>query len=454
MKIRSPFLAIAAGTFSALTGCTVWAQSIGPSPASPARWAAVPALEQIASPPGSARSQLQPQLAPRPDAFVAPAGFLAPLNESDTAVPNILSGAAAGSALPVPQSPSSGQPRADVGQQPVIPGGDQPRDEVPSILSGGLPAPQAAPTLQPQAVAPDPWQPQSMLEPQQAGSANDAEEARLSLEQELASIQVPAVLAGNSLLAPQPPESHLLSPQADLSLGASGMAGGFGAGRTAVPAELVSGPGGFTLEAILPATSAGPGLSRTELPVNAPAGETAGMLLGEIVPLGQPAGRSSPLHLLELDPAQAPRPTTIRRDLSVAAMTGPMASPESMFGALKLEDGFRRQPAEALAATRNQTSPAGYSMSWSQYDYTWISPVFSHNRLFFEQANYERYGMTHGDYLAPVMSSAHFFGTAALMPLRLVHQSPCDRVYTLGHQRPGDCARFQLQADNRLGLSN
>jgi hypothetical protein len=79
---------------------------------------------------------------------------------------------------------------------------------------------------------------------------------------------------------------------------------------------------------------------------------------------------------------------------------------------------------------------------WGGADYTWVAPNFSHQPLYFEQPNLERYGHHHGIY-QPAISGAHFFSSVALLPYKVGAYRPCEEIYTLGHYRPGDCNPHQ-----------
>ncbi|MCC6509711.1 MAG: hypothetical protein IT423_11420, partial [Pirellulaceae bacterium] len=80
---------------------------------------------------------------------------------------------------------------------------------------------------------------------------------------------------------------------------------------------------------------------------------------------------------------------------------------------------------------------------WATESYTWYTPVFSHHPVYFEQPNLERYGIGTYRVLQPAASSAHFFSSIALLPYKALTQHPCERVYTLGYDRPGNCAAYQ-----------
>lgn len=83
---------------------------------------------------------------------------------------------------------------------------------------------------------------------------------------------------------------------------------------------------------------------------------------------------------------------------------------------------------------------SGQSKGWSPKTYQWHAPSFYHRPLYFEQVNLERYGHYHQNWkLESVLSAAHFFGSAVKLPLQLGAYHPCERVYTLGRYRPGNC---------------
>jgi hypothetical protein len=98
----------------------------------------------------------------------------------------------------------------------------------------------------------------------------------------------------------------------------------------------------------------------------------------------------------------------------------------------------------------NGQDNASASRCWTVFSYNWEAACFYHNPLYFEEVNLERYGYQCGDRcwccscgreccLQPAVSAAHFFGTIPALPYCIAAECPCDRVYTLGHYRPGDC---------------
>ncbi len=62
------------------------------------------------------------------------------------------------------------------------------------------------------------------------------------------------------------------------------------------------------------------------------------------------------------------------------------------------------------------------SFEWTPTGYCWCTPSFCHKPLYFEQPNLERYGMGPGPLMAPVYSSAHFFGSIVLLPAKVAYR--------------------------------
>lgn len=76
--------------------------------------------------------------------------------------------------------------------------------------------------------------------------------------------------------------------------------------------------------------------------------------------------------------------------------------------------------------------------SWEQHAKTWQSPNLAWHPLYFEEENVERYGF-HCGHFQPSRSGAHFFGSVALLPYKIVAEHPRRCVYGLGYYRPGNC---------------
>lgn len=125
--------------------------------------------------------------------------------------------------------------------------------------------------------------------------------------------------------------------------------------------------------------------------------------------------------------------------LDTASMIGPMHGAERMFSRLDIDDELRG--VATLAASGPRCNAEDYV--WMPSAYTWISPVFYHRPLYFEQPNLERYGIGPARAVQPMLSSMHFFGTIPLIPYKALAQHPRERVYTLGQGRPGNCVPMQ-----------
>ncbi|MBA2116217.1 hypothetical protein [Bremerella alba] len=94
--------------------------------------------------------------------------------------------------------------------------------------------------------------------------------------------------------------------------------------------------------------------------------------------------------------------------------------------------------AKVFSQEPEENFPNGYHHDWYPMVAMWEAPAFYHRPLYFEEVNLERYGHTH-KHLQPVYSAAHFFGNTLALPYKMGAYPPCERIYTLGHYRPGDC---------------
>lgn len=80
--------------------------------------------------------------------------------------------------------------------------------------------------------------------------------------------------------------------------------------------------------------------------------------------------------------------------------------------------------------------------SWSPTTFTWKASGLCHHPLYFEDVQLERYGHSHGPYLQPIISGAHFFLSVPTLPYQIAAYPPQECVYTLGYYRPGNCAPY------------
>ncbi|WP_145291309.1 hypothetical protein [Pirellulimonas nuda] len=79
---------------------------------------------------------------------------------------------------------------------------------------------------------------------------------------------------------------------------------------------------------------------------------------------------------------------------------------------------------------------------WPSVTYMWKASALCHKPLFFEDVALERYGHSHGPFLQPLVSGAHFFGRLPALPYCMGLTPPNECMYTLGYYRPGSCAPY------------
>ncbi len=78
--------------------------------------------------------------------------------------------------------------------------------------------------------------------------------------------------------------------------------------------------------------------------------------------------------------------------------------------------------------------------NWVPQTYTWKASAICHKPLYFENVQLERYGHSHGPFLQPLKSAAHFFTSLATLPYQTAINPPNECQYALGFYRPGNCA--------------
>ena len=71
---------------------------------------------------------------------------------------------------------------------------------------------------------------------------------------------------------------------------------------------------------------------------------------------------------------------------------------------------------------------------------TWKASATCNKPLYFEEIQLERYGHTHGPWLQPFVSGAHFVLNIASLPYQMGINPPQECRYPLGYYRPGECA--------------
>ena len=121
--------------------------------------------------------------------------------------------------------------------------------------------------------------------------------------------------------------------------------------------------------------------------------------------------------------------------LDAESMVGRGSGAIPLFGRLEVDNQFRNNSQWISTSAR----VSEMQVEWMPFCYSWISPVFYHKPLYFEQPNLERYGIGAAGVLQPLISSAHFFGSIPLVPYKTLTHHPREKVYTLGHGRPGNC---------------
>ena len=83
----------------------------------------------------------------------------------------------------------------------------------------------------------------------------------------------------------------------------------------------------------------------------------------------------------------------------------------------------------------------------SEKRFAWAAPDIRYQPLYFENVPHERYGQTPEgcEIRQTVLSAAHFFGSAALLPYKLLDQHPQSCDGPLGFCRPGSETPFVWQ---------
>ncbi|MFM7843125.1 MAG: hypothetical protein ACKPEY_02685 [Planctomycetota bacterium] len=74
---------------------------------------------------------------------------------------------------------------------------------------------------------------------------------------------------------------------------------------------------------------------------------------------------------------------------------------------------------------------------WAQREYHWTAPEFHHLPLYFDDVPLERYGQSASAGKQPLVSAAHFYRDAALLPYSVIANPVHRRVSPLGYFRPG-----------------
>lgn len=77
--------------------------------------------------------------------------------------------------------------------------------------------------------------------------------------------------------------------------------------------------------------------------------------------------------------------------------------------------------------------------SWEAQTFAWEASGLYHYPLYYEDMPLERYGHSMG-ILQPVVSAGRFGFQVISTPYNLALEPPCERIYSLGYYRPGECA--------------
>jgi hypothetical protein len=81
---------------------------------------------------------------------------------------------------------------------------------------------------------------------------------------------------------------------------------------------------------------------------------------------------------------------------------------------------------------------------WHKITFSWTAAATSHNPLYFEDEQMERYGNCFGPVTQTTVSAVRFFSTAPLVPYFMGVYPANETIYDLGQYRPGSCAPFYL----------
>ena len=152
------------------------------------------------------------------------------------------------------------------------------------------------------------------------------------------------------------------------------------------------------------------------------------------------------------DPVPMPQelkcPTNLSVDgtapkIEISKILGELKPQEEIFGNLRIDPSAITTEAVEAPSQRLQLAD-GSLAAWQGDVYCWTAPNFFHNPLYFEQVNLERYGQGTYSCLQPAASGVQFFATIPILPYKIGGQEWCERVYTLGHRRPGNCNPYQV----------
>lgn len=109
-----------------------------------------------------------------------------------------------------------------------------------------------------------------------------------------------------------------------------------------------------------------------------------------------------------------------------------------------------RSFAEVAGMAGDPSSTSSGSLENYVYDgtpdtvFTWTAPNFYSRPLYFEQVNFERYEGKTPQWARPFISYGDFLGTIPVLPYKMGGARIHERMYTLGHWRPGDPTPHQI----------
>jgi len=110
------------------------------------------------------------------------------------------------------------------------------------------------------------------------------------------------------------------------------------------------------------------------------------------------------------------------------------------------KEGDRPEDVAVRVFAQQGDAPEGsyVGRGWEEFMYQWEASALYHRPLYFEEINLERYGYSCNRICQPAVSAAHFFATVPAMPYKWMVYPGCERIYTLGHYRPGSCVPNQI----------
>lgn len=192
----------------------------------------------------------------------------------------------------------------------------------------------------------------------------------------------------------------------------------------------------------------------TDVPSEQPPGSAVsqvGLQLETLIPIKEPASETTltlpdrgPLQLVSLLPRD--RGLNERGDYDVGSMFAPLKNASDLVRSSDIEHPLMEAPVLFGTNVRGYAETFEESNPWPAEVKTWVTPTFAYNPLYFEEVNLERYGYGPRPFFQPLASSAHFYGSILILPYKLCTQHPCEKVYPLGYQRPGDRAGFQRRS--------